>query len=123
MAKNFVQHGKTIEIANTGSDAILSGSPVMVGKVVAIAITDIAAGQTGDGFAEGVFLLPKLTTDAITIGEQVHIKDGKVQNDATGADLAGVASGRCCCQFRNCSRENQCLIHLTDLSAAWMRSR
>ncbi|RXM25429.1 DUF2190 family protein [Citrobacter sp. AAK_AS5] len=91
MAKNFVQHGKTIEIANTGSVAILSGSPAMVGKVVAIAITDIAAGQTGDGFAEGVFLLPKLTTDAITIGEQVHIKDGKVQNDATGADLAGVA--------------------------------
>ncbi|TKU56297.1 DUF2190 family protein, partial [Citrobacter sp. wls712] len=41
MAKNFVQHGKTIEIANTGSVAILSGSPVLVGKVVAIAITDI----------------------------------------------------------------------------------
>lgn len=90
MAKNFVQHGKTIEIANTGSVAILSGSPVLVGKVVAIAITDIPAGQAGDGFAEGVFLLPKLTTDAITIGEQVHIKDGKVQNDATGAELAGV---------------------------------
>lgn len=50
MAKNFVQHGKTIEIANTGSAAILSGSPVMVGKVVAIAITDIAAGQTGTVF-------------------------------------------------------------------------
>ena len=68
MAKNFVQHGKTIEIANTGSVEILSGSPVMVGKVVAIAITDIAAGQTGDGFTEGVFLLPKLTTDADLAG-------------------------------------------------------
>lgn len=53
MAKNFIQHGKTIEIANTGSGAILSGSPVMVGKVVAIAITDIPAGQTGTVLPKG----------------------------------------------------------------------
>lgn len=91
MAKNFVQPGKTIVIANAGNTEILSGSPVLVGKVVAVAITDIEAGQVGDGFAEGVFLLPKLSADAITTGEQVHIKDGEVQLDATDADLAGVA--------------------------------
>ncbi|HAT1569276.1 TPA: DUF2190 family protein [Kluyvera cryocrescens] len=91
MAKNFVQPGKTIVIANAGNTAILSGSPVLVGKVVAVAITDIEAGLVGDGFAEGVFLLPKLSADAITIGEQVHIKDGVVQLDATDADPAGVA--------------------------------
>lgn len=91
MAKNFVQPGNTIAIANAGGAAILSGSPVLVGKLLAVAITDIEAGQVGDGFAEGVFLLPKLSTDAITIGAQVHIKDGEVQLDATDADLAGVA--------------------------------
>lgn len=91
MAKNFVQMGKTIGIANAGNTAILSGSPVLVGKVVAVAITDIEAGLVGDGFAEGVFLLPKLSADAITIGEQVHIKDGKIQLASTDAVLAGVA--------------------------------
>lgn len=91
MAKNFVQHGKTIEIANTGSVAILSGSPVLVGKVVAVAITDIQAGQTGDGFTEGVFLLPKLSADAITAGGQVYIKAGKIQLASADAVLAGVA--------------------------------
>lgn len=91
MAKNYLQPGKTIVIANAGSAAILSGSPVLVGKVVAVAITDIEAGQVGDGFAEGVFLLPKLSADAITIGAQVHIKDGEIQLAATDAELAGVA--------------------------------
>ncbi len=91
MAKNFVQPGKTIVITNADSAAILSGSPVLVGKVVAVAITDIEAGQVGDGFAEGVFLLPKLSADAITIGAQVHIKDGEIQLAATDAEVAGVA--------------------------------
>lgn len=90
MAKNFVQDGKTIALV-AGADDIDSGDPVMVGKVLAVAITDIPAGQTGDGFTEGVFLLPKLPADAITAGEPVYIKDGKIQLDTTGADAAGVA--------------------------------
>ena len=44
MAKNFVQDGKTISLVNGGTDDILSGEPVAVGKVIAVAITDIAAG-------------------------------------------------------------------------------
>ena len=56
-----------------------------------MAITDIAAGQIGDGFTEGVFLLPKLAADAITAGEQVYLKDGKVQLTETDAVVAGVA--------------------------------
>jgi predicted RecA/RadA family phage recombinase len=91
MAKNFVQDGKTISLVNGGTDDILSGEPVAVGKVIAVAITDIAAGQSGDGFTEGVFLLPKLAADAITAGEQVYLKDGKVQLTETDAVVAGVA--------------------------------
>ncbi|WHP32833.1 DUF2190 family protein [Trabulsiella odontotermitis] len=91
MSKNYVQDGKTIPLANTGTDAILSGTPVAIGTVVAVAITDIAPGQTGDGFAEGVFVLPKLPADAISAGVKVYLKAGVIQLAATDAVAAGVA--------------------------------
>ncbi|HIF6302252.1 TPA: DUF2190 family protein [Klebsiella michiganensis] len=91
MAKNYVQEGKTIPLNNSGSETISSGDPVAVGSMIAVAITDIAAGDVGDGFAEGVFLLPKLTTDAVTAGEKVYLKSGNVQLDDTDAVLAGTA--------------------------------
>ncbi|HBU9578357.1 TPA: DUF2190 family protein, partial [Klebsiella pneumoniae] len=59
MAKNFVQEGKTIHLVNAGQEPILSGAAVVVGELIAIAITDIPGGDTGDGLTEGVFQLPK----------------------------------------------------------------
>ncbi|MFP1462802.1 DUF2190 family protein [Escherichia coli] len=75
MAKNFVQDGTTIELVNAGDQTILSGAAV-VGSTAAVAITDIPAGETGDGFAEGVFLLPKQSADDIQAGAVVYWKDG-----------------------------------------------
>jgi predicted RecA/RadA family phage recombinase len=91
MSKNYVQDGKTIPLANTGTEEILSGTPVVIGTVIGVAITDIAPGQTGDGFAEGVFLLPKLPADAISAGAKVYLKAGAIQLVATDAVAAGVA--------------------------------
>ncbi|NIF58963.1 DUF2190 family protein [Enterobacter sp. Ap-916] len=91
MAKNFVQNGNTIPVNNTGNSEILSGDPVVIGSLVAVAITDIPAGGTGDGFASGVFLLPKLATDDIAAGTAVFIKAGKIQLDKADAVAAGVA--------------------------------
>ncbi|EJB8046675.1 DUF2190 family protein [Escherichia coli] len=91
MAKNFVQDGTTIELVNTGDQSILSGAAVLVGSMVAVAITDIPAGETGDGFAEGVFLLPKQSVDDIPQGTVVYLKDGLVQSAADGAVAAGMA--------------------------------
>ncbi|MCV9268329.1 DUF2190 family protein [Escherichia coli] len=94
MAKNFVQDGTTIELVNAGDQTILSGAAVVVGSMVAVAITDIPAGDAGDagdGFAEGVFLLPKQSADDIQSGAVVYLKDGVVQLAAEGAVAAGVA--------------------------------
>ncbi|SQD05293.1 hypothetical membrane protein from phage origin [Escherichia coli] len=49
------------------NQTILSGAAVVVGSMVAVAITDIPAGDAGDGFAEGVFLLPKQSADDIQV--------------------------------------------------------
>ena len=91
MAKNYVQDGKTIPVKNSGTEEILSGTPVSLGGIIAVAITDIQPGDVGDGFAEGVFLLPKLPADAVTAGEKVYLKAGNVQLDDTDAVLAGTA--------------------------------
>ena len=91
MAKNFVQEGKTIPLVNSGKAEIISGDVVTVGAIVAVAITDIAPGFTGDGFTDGVFILPKLPADNIPAGSAVFIKDGKIQLDKTSAVAAGIA--------------------------------
>ncbi|HIH2384364.1 TPA: DUF2190 family protein [Klebsiella aerogenes] len=91
MAKNYVQEGKTIPVENAGQEIIPSGAPVVIGQMIAVAITDIPGGDTGDGLTEGVFQLPKLAADEISAGEKVYIKAGKVQLEATDAVLAGVA--------------------------------
>ncbi|WP_369064219.1 DUF2190 family protein [Enterobacter sp. MALB-1] len=91
MAKNYAQDGKTIPLVNSGATDVHSGDPVVVGKLIAVAITDIPAGDTGDGFTEGVFILPKVSEDAVTAGAQVYLKDGKITIEETDAVAAGIA--------------------------------
>lgn len=91
MAKNFMQDGNTIPVNNAGTAVILSGSPVVLGGLVAVAITDIPAKEVGDGFTTGVFLLPKLPADVIPVGTDVFIKDGKIQLDKATGIAAGIA--------------------------------
>ena len=91
MAKNYAQDGKTIPLVNSGATDVHSGDPVVVGKLIAVAITDIPAGDTGDGFTEGVFLLPKVSPDAVTAGAQVYLKDGKITIEEADAVAAGIA--------------------------------
>lgn len=74
MAKNYVQQGGTIAIANNTKEIIKSGQLVHVGAVACVAITDIQPNETGDGFAEGVFLLNKKTGIALKAGEWPLLK-------------------------------------------------
>jgi len=91
MANNFLQDGKTIAITNGTTKTISSGDPVVIGAVIAVAITDIPAGSLGDGFTCGVFILPKLPADIVPAGTAVFIKDGKIQLDSKDAVAAGIA--------------------------------
>ncbi|QQN35688.1 DUF2190 family protein [Rahnella aceris] len=91
MAKNFVQEGQTISITNTGSSVIESGDPVVVVSLVAVSLVDIAPNETGEGMAEGVFLLPKVSADVIPAGTKVYIAAGKIQLASASAVAAGIA--------------------------------
>ncbi|MHB9319112.1 DUF2190 family protein [Phytobacter diazotrophicus] len=89
--KNYVQDGNTLALTNSGNTTISSGTPVAVGDLLVVAITDIPAGSTGDGRATGVVLLPKLAADVIAQGKTVYFKDGKIQLDSASATPAGKA--------------------------------
>lgn len=78
MTKNYVQDGKTIPVRNFLDKTMKSGELVFVGKVAAMVIADIPPGHTGDGFAEGVFLLPKIKTDRFYAGQIVALAEGNI---------------------------------------------
>lgn len=58
MSKNHIQPGKVIDFTNAGS-AITSGSPVVIGNQIGVALGDIATGATGAVQMEEVFSVPK----------------------------------------------------------------
>lgn len=69
--KNFVEKGNRMALVNSGA-AIASGDVVIIGSIIGIAETDIAA-TTGVGTicTEGVFQLGKTASLAIAQGDRV----------------------------------------------------
>jgi len=92
---NQIDSGATIEYTNaTGSD-IASGAIVVIGKMVGIAVADIANGASGILSIKGKYNLAKKTTgDDITIGAVLQYDSG-VEMVSAGATLDTVIVGRC----------------------------
>ncbi len=90
---NRISNGKTLQYSNTGS-LITSGSLVILGGIVAIAITDIAA-TTGVGAVEignGIYTLTA-ATGAWTLGQALYVTSGGTFTTAsTGNTLCGYAA-------------------------------
>lgn len=70
MATNYVQDGLTIEFTAAADTA--SGAPVLVGKVVGVALGAVASGEKGQAATTGVWRLPKAASGAITQGAQLY---------------------------------------------------
>lgn len=59
--KNFVQKGNTITVAVPAD--VTSGQLVVVGSIVGVAAYSASSGADVEVTVEGVFELPKVTTD------------------------------------------------------------
>lgn len=70
MASNYVQEGKVIQWTNAGT-AVAAGAVVKVGKILGVALVDIANGATGSVAIEGVFTVPKVSGAVIAQGENL----------------------------------------------------
>ncbi|MGI2215684.1 DUF2190 family protein [Shewanella baltica] len=87
--KNYVQDGKTISFTPTA--AVVSGEAVLLATLLVVAIGAIAADTEGTGVTEGVFELPKKSTDVFAVGAAVYWDDtaNEITSLATGNTLAG----------------------------------
>lgn len=64
--KNYVEVGESIQF--TAAAATASGSPVLIGDVLGVAVTDVANGAVGVANLEGVYTLAKVPADVIAQG-------------------------------------------------------
>ena len=90
MAQNFIQDGEHLEFTNTTGGTIASGAPVIVGKIVGVALGTVANGAKGIMRTEGVFEFPKKAALAINAGDVVFwdFTPGEVtKTDADGQFL------------------------------------
>lgn len=91
--KNCIQDGNRLTYSNTGT-AITSGSGVLVGTKLGVAVVDIAA-TTGKGALcmKGVVNLPKLSTDVVAQGAALYWDDTnkRLTVTASGNTYAGYA--------------------------------
>ncbi|UGQ45085.1 DUF2190 family protein [Massilia endophytica] len=94
MAKNYVQEGGVLDYTNSTGAAILSGALVVLNKRVGVALADIAIGATASVAVEGVFTLPKLSTDDTKLGEELYwdAANSRLTETASGNTKAGFAA-------------------------------
>lgn len=76
MAGNHVQKGDVLDYTNGTGSTITSGSPVVVGKLVGVALVDIVDGETGSVTIKEVWTLPKLTGNTFVQGADCYITPG-----------------------------------------------
>lgn len=71
MADNYVQPGNVIEWTNGTGSAVAAGAVVKVGKILGIALVDIASTAVGAVQITGVFEVPKVSGAVIAQGENL----------------------------------------------------
>jgi len=88
--KNLVQKGDVLSL--TAQTAIEGGQIVEIGAIVGVAAGDADNGEQFDLHTVGVFRLPKVPTDVITVGEELYT-DGDVvgEQDTSLTTKIGVA--------------------------------
>jgi predicted RecA/RadA family phage recombinase len=84
MAKNFIEEGKRIVV--TQAAAVSSGDLVIVGALATVALTDVAAGESGAAAVEGVWeLANKAAGVTISQGDSLYWDaDGDPQGGDAG---------------------------------------
>ena len=93
MAKNYVQEGDVIDYVNASGSTITSGTAVLIGVRLGVALADIANGATGSVQVEGVFTVPKLGTDVVAAGALLYWDNTnkRLTTTASGNTLSGFA--------------------------------
>lgn len=112
--KNHINSGGDVSYTNGGGTTIASGTPVVTGHTIGVAVADIPAGETGTLAISGRFTLPKVSAAVFVVGEKlvfdISANSGigafddsdatPVTGDITGGAIAAVAgaNGEATCE-------------------------
>lgn len=89
--KNYLQPGNSLDlIAPAGG--VVSGVGFIIGQIFAIAVATKAAGEVVAGMVEGVYEMPKLAADNMTVGLKVNFNNTTKEMQLATSDLDGVAT-------------------------------
>ncbi|WP_396616790.1 DUF2190 family protein [Lysobacter soli] len=93
MAKNYIQPGDVLDLTVSGA-AITSGSGVLIGTRLGVALKDGAIGETIAAAVKGVYNLPKLGSDVVAQGAALYWDNTnkRLTTTASGNSLAGYAA-------------------------------
>lgn len=90
--KNFIAHGDMFPFTASGA-AYASGDGALSGTLFGVCAGDIADGETGEIKTTGTFELPKVGSQAWTVGAKIYwTSGGNATTTATGNTLIGVAA-------------------------------
>jgi predicted RecA/RadA family phage recombinase len=120
MTTKFVQEGNVINYTNAGS-AIAAGDVVVMGHMIGVALTDIAAsGGVGAVAIEGVFTVPKVSAAVFTQGEKL-IFDVSASppafDDSSATPATGDITGGAVAMVAGANTETTCVVKLTPGNA------
>lgn len=82
---SYWQAGDTLDFINNTDEPIEANTIITLGKRLGIAGTTVSPGETGTLIMDGVFEMPKTSTDKISMGDDVYF-DGAGITLAKGAD-------------------------------------
>ena len=92
--KNSVQEGKVLEFA-APAGGVVSGKAYLIGALVCVSMSTVAAGVQASFYSEGVFELTKETTADFSEGDRVFLDsagDGDIDEKAAGRFFAGTCT-------------------------------
>lgn len=93
--KNFVMKGDVIAYTNSGGTTIASGSVILIGVLLGVAVADIAPGESGAVRISGVVALPKNPATAVAAGDALDYDVSAKRLDKVGSPAAGDLVGCC----------------------------
>lgn len=85
----YWQRGESIDYTNTGSKMVRHGDVVPVGNRIGVAGCDIAPGACGSLHVTGVFIMPKASGTALSLGADVFWDSATETVVTTGSVPAG----------------------------------
>jgi predicted RecA/RadA family phage recombinase len=90
--KNFVQPGKSIDVA-APAGGVISGNIAVIGSLIGVAAATVAQGEQVALSTEGVFEMAKVSALAIATGDKVYWDAAakNVNKTSAGNTLVGIA--------------------------------